>query len=122
MLDWQKTTPLSYWMIVRGDKRKDTLSSGIILTQKETYAESVGFYTASILKMGDKVLDFINTGREEKLTEETLRQKKILIRYYFKDVIQFEKEGKENPVFMVHIADPSVNILALLDDEQVDMI
>lgn len=122
MLDWRKTNPLSYWMIVRGDKRKDTLSSGLILTQKETYAESVGFYTASILKMGDKVLDFINTGREEKLTEEALKQKKILIRYYFKDVIQFEKEGKENPVFMVHIADPSVNILALLDTEQVDMI
>lgn len=122
MLDWRKTNPLSYWMIVRGDKRKDTLSSGLILTQKETYAESVGFYTASILKMGDKVLDFINTGREEKLTEEALKQKKILIRYYFKDVIQFEKEGKENPVFMVHIADPSVNILALLDNEQVDML
>ena len=72
--------------------------------------------------MGDKVLDFINTGREEKLTEESISKKKILIRYYFKDVIQFEKEGKENPVFMVHIADPSVNILALLDNEQVDML
>jgi site-specific recombinase XerD len=122
MLDWKNTNPLGYWMIVRGDKRKDTLSSGIILTQKETYAESIGFYTASILKMGDKVLDFINTGREEKLTEESISKKKILIRYYFKDVIQFEKEGKENPVFMVHIADPSVNILALLDNEQVDML
>lgn len=122
MLDWKNTNPLGYWMIVRGDKRKDTLSSGIILTQKETYAESIGFYIASILKMGDKVLDFINTGREEKLTEESISKKKILIRYYFKDVIQFEKEGKENPVFMVHIADPSVNILALLDNEQVDML
>jgi len=122
MLDWKNTNPLGYWMIVRGDKRKDTLSSGIVLTQKETYAESIGFYTASILKMGDKVLDFINTGREEKLTEESISKKKILIRYYFKDVIQFEKEGKENPVFMVHIADPSVNILALLDNEQVDML
>lgn len=122
MLDWKNTNPLGYWMIVRGDKRKDTLSSGIILTQKETYAESIGFYTASILKMGDKVLDFINTGRKEKLTEESISKKKILIRYYFKDVIQFEKEGKENPVFMVHIADPSVNILALLDNEQVDML
>jgi len=122
MLDWKNTNPLGYWMIVRGDKRKDTLSSGIILTQKETYAESIGFYTASILKMGDKVLDFINTGREEKLTEESISKKKILIRYYFKDVIQFEKEGKESPVFMVHIADPSVNILALLDNEQVDML
>lgn len=122
MLDWQKTTPFGYWAIVRGDKRKDTLDSGIILTQKETYSEAVGFYTASFLKIGDKVLNFINTGREEKLTEEQLFSKKLLLRHYFKDVIRFEAAGLENPVYMVHLADPSVNVLALLDNERIDML
>ena len=115
-------TPVGFWAMLQAEKRNTTLSSGLILTQKETAAEEVGFHTAKILKIGDRVLDFININRDEKLTKEQLLSKRLILRYFMKDVIRFQQSDLYEPKFLVHMADPSVTIIGLVDDEVIEML
>ena len=118
----ENVNPKGYWVMLKAEKRKTTLESGLILTQKETYSEDIGFHSAKIMKLGDKVLDFININRDVKLTKEDILSKRLIIRYYMKDVIRFKESSLEEPVYLVNMADPSITILGLIDDEVIDML
>lgn len=122
MITVEKTTPIGYWLIVKAEKRREQTSGGILLTQTETNQEKLGFHVGKVLKIGDKVLDFININRDNKITEEELFSRRLILRYYLKDVMKFKISSTDEPIFLLHIADPNVNIIGLCDDENIEMV
>lgn len=115
-------TPLGYWLVVKAEKRKEMTSGGILLTQKETYQETIGFHVGKVLKIGNKVLDFMNINRDIKITEEELLSRRLILRYYLKDIMKFKISTNDEPIFLLHIADPNVNVIGLCDDENIEMV
>ncbi len=124
MTTWQQVRPRGYWMVVKADPTQTETSGGIVLTQDLPGAAKMGYTTGQILSIGTKVLEFLNMNRDEKLTENDLLTKKLVYKHYLSEVIRFLTKDEDNQeIFMIHIADPNLNIIGICDPEdKIDLI
>jgi hypothetical protein len=123
MLRWQQVNPKGFWILVKSDVNQEATSGGILLTQELPGSAQLGYYTGDILRFGDKVLSFLNMNREKPLTSEDLLNKKLIYKHYLSDVIKFLcKDDDNRNVFMIHIADPNLNIIGLSEGEKIQLI
>lgn len=123
MLRWQQVNPKGFWILVKSDVNQEATSGGILLTQELPGSTQLGYYTGDILRFGDKVLSFLNMNREKPLTSEDLLNKKLIYKHYLSDVIKFLcKDDDNRNVFMIHIADPNLNIIGLSEGEKIQLI
>jgi hypothetical protein len=123
MLRWQQVNPKGFWILVKSDVNQEATSGGILLTQELPGSAQLGYYTGDILRFGNKVLSFLNMNREKPLTSEDLLNKKLIYKHYLSDVIKFLcKDDDNRNVFMIHIADPNLNIIGLSEGEKIQLI
>lgn len=124
MITWEQVNPTGYWVLVRADKQQEKTQGGIILTQNLGGDTIFGYYTGRILKFGDKVLDFLNCNREDKITAEDLLNNKLVYKNYLVDAVKFMyKDSEDRTIFMLHLADPNLNIIGLAaEDELVELV
>lgn len=123
MLTWQQVTPKGFWVLVKADVDQQETTGGIVLTQELPGSARLGYNTGDILKFGEKVLDFINRNRQVKVTAEDLLTKKLIYKHYLGDVVKFLcKDDDNRNVFMIHLADPNLNIIGLSEGEKIQLI
>lgn len=123
MLRWQQVYPKGFWVLVKADVDQEYTSGGILLTQELPGSAKLGYYTGDILRFGDKVLSFVNMNRDVPLTEQDLLTKKLIYKHYLSDVVKFLcKDDDNRSIFMIHLADPNLNIIGLSEGEKIQLI
>lgn len=102
--DYNQVTPRGNNIIVEHEDYERKVGS-IYLTEKLTGQEEIGFASGKILKIGNKVLDFVNLGRDVLLTEEDLLNKKAIYRQHLKNAWRLTKLDNGVTISMVRIED-----------------
>lgn len=120
MITENQIYPKGHWILVKADKEQTQTQGGILLTQTLGGEANFGYYTGKILRYGDRVLEFLNCNREEKITHEEFISKRLIYKNYLADTVKLLYKDKEgHKIFMLHIADPNLNIVGLLDEGEV---
>ncbi len=119
MITWEQVYPKGYWALVRADKSQTQTQGGILLTENLGGEAIFGYYTGVILRYGDKVLEFINCNREVRITADELTTKKLIYKNYLADAVKFlYKDSDGHQIFMIHLADPNLNIVGLCEENE----
>jgi hypothetical protein len=103
MPSYKQIRPRKYQVIIKHDVDERKIGS-LVLTDKLLGAEEIGFGTGKVLKIGDKVLDFLNRGRQSLLTESDLTSQRVMYRQYLSNAWKFDKEDNQ-VICMIHVHD-----------------
>lgn len=103
---WQQINPINFWLVVKRDERQEATKGGILITEILPTAANLAYFTGTILKISDEALDYFNKGRVLSLTQETVRNYKVVYRQYLSEVISLMNKDEDSlPVFMMQAKD-----------------